>query len=148
MFLYGLDEIVGATVVEKKDALTQSPQRGTSKLVPRRQPLRYPVIELCSHLVKRQIRVETHRLVSQCGHRADGGCSQFGRVARRASDPLEKRGAAADGIRTARCVWGWLRGARKRMKAANFSTSLSASRRLVVSALNRFSGRLVSFGTV
>ena len=72
MLLDSHDEIAGASIVKEKTAVTEPPQRSASKFVTARQTLRYPVIKLCSHLVKGQIRIKPHGFIAQGGHSAEG----------------------------------------------------------------------------
>ena len=53
-----------ATVVEEKDPLTESPERGGAELVGSGRALRDVVSEAKAHVMNKQIRVERNRLIA------------------------------------------------------------------------------------
>ncbi len=63
--LNGLQQIIRASIVEEVNALPDSPQRRSPELIRSGSPLDDIVSQRRSHVVKRQIRIQIHRLVGQ-----------------------------------------------------------------------------------
>ena len=59
------DQVRGAAIVEKKDALSQSPQRSCTKLIPTRIALGNIVSQPRSHVMNLDIGVGIHRRAGQ-----------------------------------------------------------------------------------
>ena len=69
MLFNSLHQIVCSTVVQKKNAFPETPERCRAELVVFRLALRDAVIELCTHVVKRKIRKEIYIFVAQLRYR-------------------------------------------------------------------------------
>ena len=57
VFLNGIDEIGGTTIVEEENPLTESPERRGAELVGSGAALRNAVGEICAHVVNKQVGV-------------------------------------------------------------------------------------------
>src|ERR1039458_2283988 len=113
MLLDSHKQVAGASIVQEEKTLSKAPQGRGAELVSYRLALRYPILKVLAHLVKRQIRIEVCRLSGQGGNAGVRIGCKCRSVAKMAGDLSKKRFTFQDGCGAARHCIGRLRRGQK-----------------------------------